>query len=568
MEDNPLQITSKILRKILLPADKKRSHKHNISKAILKDLPVQLYKPIGIYKQNDNGHIIVLTEHVIGKNPVICAIEINKTIDMKNNVKINSLRSLHDKHDYNFFEALRENKETLYEDKKKMDTLQAFLQRGGVNSVTIPSKNRISKFLNKSTPKPVYNGQNVRNKSFIVGITDITENNKAEKIDQLEKALNAMYAGIPFIINHVPADDSARYQDVELHFTGFDRERIEKAVQKTAFSLGVPLKSGSGEGFVFDAQKELTDKWYGILSGCIKAVYDFVTGYFDLPEINVMSKANLRYKGKRIYSPETGKPLSKSEWNTFVNALERFLNSRLAGTAEKIVLDATVLGRILDKLVKENSIDKVRKMRLDDVTYKGKNMNWISRDVKRIKNTFDLDSGETARIEMLTQSAAEKLTRATADMKSSVKQILIDGVIRHKGKSEVSQDLFDRLSGQNRDFMRIADTEIQRNFNQSYIAEEVHGADAAEKIYFKRVEVLDNKTCSYCRSMNGKVAIWSRTPLRSGAVKDDNADLAIWEGKEWDGKKLSRIADAPASIFHPYCRGVWLRYEPEIGKID
>ena len=95
MEDNPLQITSKILRKILLPADKKRSHKHNIPKAILKDLPVQLYKPIGIYKQNDNGHIIVLTEHVIGKNPVICAIEINKTIDKNGEAYGISFRSHH-----------------------------------------------------------------------------------------------------------------------------------------------------------------------------------------------------------------------------------------------------------------------------------------------------------------------------------------------------------------------------------------------------------------------------------------------------------------------------------------
>lgn len=40
---------------------------------------------------------------------------------------------------------------------------------------------------NKSTPKPAYNGQNVRNKSFIVGITDITENNKAKKWISLKR---------------------------------------------------------------------------------------------------------------------------------------------------------------------------------------------------------------------------------------------------------------------------------------------------------------------------------------------------------------------------------------------
>lgn len=372
-------------------------------------------------------------------------------------------------------------------------------------------------------------------------------------MDQLEKALNAMYNRIPFGINHVPADDSARYQDVELHITDFSKEKIEKAVRHTAFSLGVPLKSGSGEGFVFDSQKELTDMWCERLSMRVKAVYDFVTDYFDLPEINVMSKANLKHKGKILYNPETGKPISTSEWNRFVTDLEKFLN-RNKPSGEKIVLDAQALGRLLDKMLKTNSLQEVRKMALKDIKVKEKSFDWVSDSVKHMTTELGTQfAGEQlARLEMLQRSAAQKVAGIDDAMKNNIKQILMDGVLNHKSKSQVSQSLFDKMVGHTRDFQRLADTEIQKNFNDAYIAGEVSNAEPGKNVYFQRVEVLDDNTCEYCKKMNGKIAVWSKTPLSSGKVNDQIADLAIWEGKEWDGKKLNGIAEAPNSIFHPF----------------
>lgn len=407
-----------------------------------------------------------------------------------------------------------------------------------------------------------------------VNITGITEENKHEKLSQFEsKVYGRKCVNMPARdVKTVRKSIDIAYPDIVINLRYKDdserNSKLEKALRTTAFSLGVPLKSGSGETFYFDSQKELTDIWCEAFSKRVKEIYDFVTDYFELPEMNVMSKANLKHKGKILYNPETGKPISTSEWNRFVTDLEKFLN-RNKPAGEKIVLDAQALGRLLDKMLKTNSLESVRKMALKDIKVKEKSYEWVSDSVKHLNAVLgsELAGEQMARIEMLQRSAAQKVSGIDNAMKDNIKQILIDGVTNKKSKSQVSQDLFDKMVGHTRDFQRLADTEIQKNFNDAYIAGEINNTEPGDNVYFQRVEVIDGNTCEYCKKMNGKIAVWSKTPLSSGKVSDKDADLAIWEGKEWDGKKLTAIPDAPVSIFHPWCRGVWLRYDPAVGKI-
>lgn len=280
-----------------------------------------------------------------------------------------------------------------------------------------------------------------------------------------------------------------------------------------------------------------------------------------------MSKSvNLTWKGKVLYSPESGEPIAQKEWDFFVKNLEKFLNRNISNAAERIVLDSKALGHILDRMLKTNTLENIKKQNLESLKYNGKPFDWIADSVKNMKNAFreSLTRPEQARITVIQQSAAEQITRISDSMKSEVRQILIDGVVDYKSKSQVSQALFDKMVNYNRDFQRIADTEIQKTFNNSFIREEVHNAEEGEKVYFERVEVIDGNTCPYCKKISGKIAVWSDTPLAGGAVKDEYADLAIWEGKEWNGKKLERISDAPVSVCHPWCRGTWIRCYPEL----
>ena len=139
-------------------------------------------------------------------------------------------------------------------------------------------------------------------------------------------------------------------------------------------------------------------------------------------------------------------------------------------------------------------------------------------------------------------------------MRNDMQQIIIDGVKDRKPKNKISQELFDKCVGLNRDFQRIADTEIQNNTNSAYIQEEVYNSKNGEKVYFKRFEMNDDNTCKKCKALKGKIVLFSETPLPAEKIKDEYTDTAIWEGKT-DGIAYSNP--------HPYCRGSWIRYYPE-----
>ena len=164
-----------------------------------------------------------------------------------------------------------------------------------------------------------------------------------------------------------------------------------------------------------------------------------------------------------FYSPENGEPIKKSEWDLFVKTLEKFLNRNIANAAEKIVLDGAALGKILDRILKTNTLEAVQKMRLNSLKYANKTFDWISDSVKNMKNVSGdfLSRSDYARIQIMRDSAAEKITRISEDMKSDIRQVLIDGALEHKSKGQVSQMIFDKMIGHNRDRSEEHTSELQ-----------------------------------------------------------------------------------------------------------
>lgn len=397
------------------------------------------------------------------------------------------------------------------------------------------------------------------NKSINITISDLTEGNRYAKFEQLEKSLNG---GIP---EYIPADNTPRLGTINIKLKDYSSERIEKALRTMAMSLSVPLKAAKGEIFFYKAQEDLTDKWCMFFSELVRNTYDFITDYLDLPKKTVMSKSDiLTHKGKILYNPSIGEPIKLSDWNKFVGNLEKFLNRNLQDTEKKIILESKSLSKILDRMLKYNTLEAVKNLQLKDIEYHGKSFDWISENVKNMKDTFgeSFTRQEQARIEVLQHSAAQKVTNISDKMRGNIKQILIDGVKNKQSKGQVSQALFDKMVGDNRDFQRVADTEIQNAFNNSYIQEEVYNTKDGKKTYFRRIEVIDGNTCPKCKAINGKIAVWSDKPLNDEKSKDKNADYVIWEGKdgfEWE---------CPISVKHPYCRGTWARYDIGLDSFD
>lgn len=396
-------------------------------------------------------------------------------------------------------------------------------------------------------------------KSVEIEITDITEGNRKAKFEQLVKSLNGETP------EYIPADNTPRLGTINIKLKDYSSERIEKALRTMAMSLSVPLKAAKGEIFFYKAQEDLTDKWCMFFSELVRNTYDYVTDYLGLPKKTVMSKSDiLTHKGRILYNPSTGEPIKQSDWNKFVGNLEKFLNRNIKDVEKKIILESKSLSKILDRMLKYNTLEAVKKLRLEDLQYHGKSFDWISENVRNMQNVFgeSLTRQEQARIEVMTQSAAQEITNITDKMRGNIKQILIDGVKGKRSKGQVSQALFDKMVGDNRDFQRVADTEIQNAFNNSFVQEEVYNTEEGKKTYFKRIEVIDGNTCPKCKAINGKIAVWSDKPLNDEKSKDKNADYVIWEGKdgfEWE---------CPISVKHPYCRGTWQRYDIGLDNIN
>ena len=425
-------------------------------------------------------------------------------------------------------------------DKAKKAYMSQYDRPGFYGSMDILSVEQFKSYVFSHLGKKIH-------KSFDVVVTDITENNKNKKVEQLQKSLEATLNNKPFVIKHVAADGSKKLNDVVLRISNFDSGKIEKAVHSMAMSLDadIPL---TGEAFMYKSQEELTNLIVKEITEKTNEIYSFVIDYFDLPEIRVVSKAFLRHKGKIVFDPSTGQPIEKAEWKTFIKHLEDLLNSVYGGMGKKIVIKAQSLGRMLNRLSKAKSLSEIKKMPLKDLEVNHRKFDWISQTAKTMENALGesvKDRRTQASIQVAIDSAAQRVTRVTDNLRNDIQQIIIDGVKDHNSKSQVSQKLFDKCVGLNRDFQKIADSEIQSTVNMAYLKEEVYNTKEGEKVYFKRFEHDDEHTCKKCKAIKGALALWSDVALPDEHIDDEFAEYAIWEGKT--------SGELPATILHPYC---------------
>jgi hypothetical protein len=352
---------------------------------------------------------------------------------------------------------------------------------------------------------------------------------------------------------------------------GNKRQKYLAATRALAKALDIPITvkrkddDEKAERSPYKLHDELVEKWTKYFADIMDTLYKKICAVLDLPMVTTFSKALeddwLIWKGKILYSPETGLPITKRQWEAFLSAIERYLNSKLSKAGEKIVLDAVAAGRILNRMLKYNTWEAVSKLGLKDVKYKNRSFDWVTDDIKNLKKIFDLSDYELGRIQIAQESAAQYVRAIDDRARSTIRQALINGVKDKKTKSEVAQSLFDSLGSLNRDWTRIVEYETADNLDSAFLLGERSQAEQGGKVYFQRIEVRDKVTCPHCRRINGIVALWSDVPLNDEKIDDPYAKIAIWEGKTRVGHKTSDswVAAGPQ---HPFCRGSWARWEP------
>jgi hypothetical protein len=345
--------------------------------------------------------------------------------------------------------------------------------------------------------------------------------------------------------------------------------KYRKAVTVLAKAMGVPAtikqRDNSGaETFPFRAQEELFQRWTLYYAKILDQIYMALCGAFDLPVRTTFSKAiedePLVLRGVTIFDPRTGTPIKRAEWDALLRSIESYLNRRISDAARRIVLDSTTLGKIVSRLLKQNSLEAVRALPLDAMKYKSRTFSWIADDVRNMKSTFSLDERELNRIQLAREELGLNIVEASDRLLGGIQKTFIRGILERKNKGEIAQDLFDRFGGENRDWRRIVETEITDNHNNGFLAAERADAAPGTKLYFERLEVNDFRICNFCRRLRGQIALLVDAPLESEAITDPHAKIAIWEGKSNVGRKRWWAA---AGAQHPNCRGSWTRTYPE-----
>lgn len=353
---------------------------------------------------------------------------------------------------------------------------------------------------------------------------------------------------------------------------GNRRDKYLSAVNSLAKAMKVPVtlkpRSEHVERFPYRSYEDLVQKWTFMYAGLLDRIYNTACHAFGLPRITTFSKAAdtdpLIYKGKILYTPETGRPITQRQWREFVVSIERFLNRGLRGAEERIVLDAVALGKVLNRMLKYNSWEAVEAKRLEELEYWRHKFEYMS-DPVNYRRLFGVSDFEADRIKVAEESCAQYIRDIDSKTKSTINQAFISGIRERKSKSEVAQDLFDRFGSLNRDWQRIVETEVNENMNTAFLVSERSDAKAGEKLYFQRYEILDDATCAHCRRIQGAVVLWSDEALADERISDPYATVAIWEGKTRVGRKGDDEWIA-AGAQHPWCRGSWARWAPPAEK--
>lgn len=166
--------------------------------------------------------------------------------------------------------------------------------------------------------------------------------------------------------------------------------------------------------------------------------------------------------------------------------------------------------------------------------------------------------------------ASTRCAQAIVDMGSKMKSDICTIVLEHQqavmlgGKIEnLETKLFDKYATANRDWRRIAITEVSENAAQGAVAASKPG----DKL--KRLEQYKG-VCAWCHKINGRIM----TVVDPAKPKKDG-ETEIWAGKtnigrssapkkRIDGKLYDREPDElwwiAAGAQHPHCRGRWLPF--------
>lgn len=314
--------------------------------------------------------------------------------------------------------------------------------------------------------------------------------------------------------------------------------KFEAGIEAITKALGYDSERQQKEISPFKAVRELEEISKDRVEEGLLKLYDAIRTTWITTE--KAKKDNPFVLNGRIFiNPKNGKPLTNGQWKTIKQDVLRAFDYLYAYEEERIALHALSLGKVIKGLPLDKKLTssyKSLKPAIDDAMKKLTGPEW--------QDT----------VAFAKQEAAAKIVELKQKQYLAIHNTVQNAIKNRATVGKLTEDLYDTFGGMNRDWRRIAETEIGDAQNNGQLVTELNRRKPGEKYVFMK-GISSGEACPWCRNeVDGKIVVLLEAPPNTGGDKvtvDGEDYTAIWPGKSNYGRKRSNWRVA-AGTQHPH----------------
>lgn len=243
----------------------------------------------------------------------------------------------------------------------------------------------------------------------------------------------------------------------------------------------------------------------------------------------------------RIFiNPKTGKPLTRAQWMLIKKDVLKAFDYLYAAEEERIALHALSLGKVIKGLPLGNAL-----------AYGYKTLE------NRVKDTMSMLTGPEWQnaVSFAQQNAGAMIVELKQKQFKVIHDTIQNSIVQHHSTGQLTENLFDAFGGMNRDWRRIAETEINSAQNNGQLLTELERRKPEDEYLFMK-GLASSEACPWCRSqVDGRVVVLLDSPPDNGGdtmLVDGETYTVIWPGKNNYGRNRQNWRVAAGSQ-HPHC---------------
>lgn len=259
-------------------------------------------------------------------------------------------------------------------------------------------------------------------------------------------------------------------------------------------------------------------------------------------------------------------PFTKAEMKRLDDILKKPL-PKYAAITEDFMVRASLIGKIRNEAEKGNFATMgVLVDRFPSTIELAKRENTVltvrEQDIKASEGkkvtVLPLTALESKAVEHAEQSAANKVSEVNDRQMHGIRQVVLRAQKERWTPKKLEQELFDLFGEQNRDWRRVAITELSMATNDAYLS----GLEEGETVVGMGAE----SACAHCKKhvIGKELTVTHQLPKETY----DFEEHYVWAGKTNFGRRVASYI--PCAPMHPNCRCRWHRlsrfYKMEEGK--